>query len=230
MASLEIRLLGPPLVSWKGAYLAIPRRRARALLYRLAVEKQPVAREHLIYLFWANTDNVRARRDLTHLITHLRNAIPEPGVIRTTAEVVYLDARATWSDTSEYLQLFRGQHSEITPGLLQKAASLCHGPLLDGFTLDGCPEFEEWMTLERAVWERRYLGLLTTIGRTPLKDAETGMTMLCLHQSLSMEALDIETDRLLMQSRLDAGDYDGVYRHWEMVRDLLDQDGVVGSG
>lgn len=228
MASLEIRLLGPPLVTWNGVYLAIPRRRARALLYRLAIEMQPVAREHLIYLFWANIDNTHAHRDLTHLLTHLRNAIPEADVIQTTADFVCLDARTVWSDTNDFLRLLRGLRAEATPEVFKQAASLCRGPLFDGFALDGCAEFEEWLTLERAVWERRCLGLLNTMGSDPNQYAELGMATLCTHCTLSMESLGSEADRRLMQSRLDAGDFDGVHRHWKMVRDLLVQEGVVG--
>ena len=40
-SEIQIYLLGPPRVEWHGQLLAIPRRQARALLYRLAAGNQP---------------------------------------------------------------------------------------------------------------------------------------------------------------------------------------------
>jgi DNA-binding SARP family transcriptional activator len=50
--TVRIALLGPPNVSWDGAPLVVPRRQARALLFRLASEAAPVPRAQLCFLFW----------------------------------------------------------------------------------------------------------------------------------------------------------------------------------
>jgi DNA-binding SARP family transcriptional activator len=227
MAPLEVRLLGPPLVAWNGALLSIPRRRARALLYRLAIDLQPVAREHLVYLFWANTADDRAHRDLTHLLTHLRRALPNPDAIQSTADFIFLDSRQVWCDTHAFLHLFRGPHVTATPDLLQEAESLCRGALLDGFTLDGCPEFEEWLTLERAVWERRYLALLSTMEVQARSSGDLGLTVRSAQHSMSAEIMDPETHRRLVESRLALGEYEMVRRHWEAIRGLLEEEEVL---
>ncbi len=49
---LGVYLLGPPRVEWAGDPWDIPRRQVRALLYRLAVQPDPVPRERLCFLFW----------------------------------------------------------------------------------------------------------------------------------------------------------------------------------
>lgn len=56
---LSIFLLGPPRVEIASGPLAIPRRQARALLYRLAIEAQPVPRESLCFLFWPDAGETR---------------------------------------------------------------------------------------------------------------------------------------------------------------------------
>src|SRR5262245_34224535 len=69
---LHITLLGPPQLTVHGTPLPLPRRQLRALLYRLAVALQPVAREHLCFLLWPDTPESTARRYLTVLLNLLR--------------------------------------------------------------------------------------------------------------------------------------------------------------
>ncbi|HBY96409.1 MAG TPA: hypothetical protein DEP84_21115, partial [Chloroflexi bacterium] len=71
-ADLRVYLLGAPRVEWTGRPLAIPRRQARALLYRLAASLEAIPREHLCFLFWPDAPDSVARRNLSHLLTHLR--------------------------------------------------------------------------------------------------------------------------------------------------------------
>ena len=51
-ADLQVCLLGPPSLAWRGEPLTLPRRQARALLFYLAAVPQPVTRDHLCLLFW----------------------------------------------------------------------------------------------------------------------------------------------------------------------------------
>src|SRR5512146_1425095 len=97
---LRIALLGPPEAAWAGQALSIPRRQARALLYRLAAQLQPLPREQLCYLFWPDTPEADARRSLAHLLTHLRRSLPAPSVVLAANDQVGLDARRVWSDTA----------------------------------------------------------------------------------------------------------------------------------
>src|SRR5690242_10952080 len=89
-AQLRIRLLGPPAATWAGARLDIPRRQARALLFRLAAQGTPVPREQLCYLFWPDQPDSAARRSLAHLLTHLRRALPAPDVLASSNDQVGL--------------------------------------------------------------------------------------------------------------------------------------------
>ena len=81
--SLFLGLLGPPEVIWAGATLSIARRQTRALLYRLAVHLAPVPRTQLGYLLWPDVPDTTARRNLTHLLTLLRRALPRPDLLLT---------------------------------------------------------------------------------------------------------------------------------------------------
>jgi DNA-binding SARP family transcriptional activator len=51
---VAITLFGPPQVAVAGRPLALARRQARALLFRVATAVQPVPRDQLGFLLWPN--------------------------------------------------------------------------------------------------------------------------------------------------------------------------------
>ena len=70
---LKLNLLGPPTLTCQTRPFSLPRRQSRALLFRLAVDGQPVPREELADLFWPDKPPTTARRNLTRLLSYLRN-------------------------------------------------------------------------------------------------------------------------------------------------------------
>lgn len=221
MLPLAVQMLGPPTIQWEGEYLNLPRRRVRALLFRLALDMRPVAREHLACLFWPDSSNSDAHRDLTHLLTHLRNSLPNPNLIQSTADFVFLDPRFAWSDSRAFLALFDSP-AERTVALLLEAAALCRGPLMDGFYLDDCPEYEAWLTLERAIWERRYLSLITLLEVASRNSDDVVVAMKCARYLLNDDPLDIAAHRRLVEAQLAHGDRERALRQFDSVRDLMD--------
>jgi DNA-binding SARP family transcriptional activator len=228
MATLEIHLLGPPAASCEGEPVFITRRKARALLFRLAVDLQPVCRDRLSDLLWSDVSDVTARRNLTHLLTHLREALPDPGLLQSTTDFVFLNPTAVWSDTHTLLTLFRSPHAcSDTTELLEEALRLYRGPLLDGFTVDDCPEFESWLTVERSIWERRHLSLLKTLMQRYRSGGDLMSSMTSARRALSLDPLDADMHRQLVEMHLAAGEADLVDAVCSRCRDLLQ---AVGSG
>ncbi|HWQ12288.1 MAG TPA: AAA family ATPase [Roseiflexaceae bacterium] len=153
-------------MTWAGASLPIARRQARALLYRLAVHLAPLLRIQLGYLFWPDVPDTAARRNLTHLLTVLRRALPPPALLLTDGETIALHPQHVWADTNTFACLTSTADAQVRPSALAQALDLYRGPLLDRFALPDCPEFEAWLDLERSAWERRSddaLAELTTL-------------------------------------------------------------------
>lgn len=202
MNMLEIRLLGPPSVKWKGQFVSIPRKQVRALLFRLAADMQPVARDQLTCLFWSCVPDTTARRDLTHVLTHLRNALPMAAMLQTTADFVFLSPRLVTSDTATFAQIFRRPHAFESREALEEASSLFGGLFLDGFSLQECPDFEEWLTFERSVWEQREVAVLAALlaakegGNRPLQSlmhAQHYLTIDPADQSVQRQVEELQT-------------------------------------
>jgi DNA-binding SARP family transcriptional activator len=171
-ADLRLSLLGPPTITWRGEPLTISRRQVRAILYRLAANLRPQPRDQLCTLFWPDAPLAHARRSLTHLLTHLRQALPDPDLLEVTNEYISLDPRKTWCDTLALEQLYSEWHRTLsaTPGSerddwqslehVERVVQSYRGPFLSGFILREAPEFEAWVNHERQYYECRFLEIL----------------------------------------------------------------------
>ncbi|MFQ3662891.1 MAG: BTAD domain-containing putative transcriptional regulator [Chloroflexaceae bacterium] len=178
---LQVSLLGPPEVRWADQHLSIPRRQARALLYRLGARLQPVPREQVCFLFWPDIPESVAHRHLSHLLTHLRRGLPFPELLLVTEDHVALDASQVWSDVAAFERLCANLtpiHLHSLPALpleeeeggggarsevLQHAIALYRGPFLAGFSLPESVEFETWAGQERRACEELYLKALAAL-------------------------------------------------------------------
>lgn len=158
---LEIFLFGQPRVLFDGGPVALIRKQTRALLYLLASQTEPVSREKLGFLFWADQPEMNARRHLTRQLTHLRRLLPEPRALVTQADQVLVNAEFTWCDSAIFNTLCQAQPPERHVEELRKAVDLYQQPFLDGFTLPRNREFEEWVNEQRQRFERAFLDALT---------------------------------------------------------------------
>ena len=152
----EIQLLGPPQLRWQERPFALSRRQARALLFRLAAESQPIPREKLADLLWSETSPAKARRNLTRLLSYLRGQFPHPDLLQTGGTTVSLNHGMVRSDAFLFSELCRSDDHEAW----QSAVSLYRGPFLSGFILDESREFESWQSLMGRHFEELYLKTL----------------------------------------------------------------------
>ena len=223
-AGLEVRLLGTPTVMAAGSPVPISRRKVSALLYRLAAAPDPVPREHLSFLFWPDTRELAARRQLTGLLSHLRRALPDPDLLLAEDDHVWLDRSRTWSDVLELEALHAGQPQAVSPAVCQQVVDLYRGSFLGGFSLPDSPEFETWLTLERASWEQRYLVSLSTLGERATQAREYQVAIDLLQRYLEADDLAEEMHRHLIEIYGAMGDRHGAARQYERCVEILDRE------
>jgi predicted ATPase/DNA-binding SARP family transcriptional activator len=221
-ARLRVTLLGPPGVTWAGAQLAIPRRQTRALLFRLAAQGTPVPREQLCYLFWPDQPDATARRSLAHLLTHLRRALPAPDLLIASNDQVGLSS--AWADTADFERLIATAAPHERAGALQQAAGLVHGPFLAGFSLPDRPEFDEWATQERQLWERRFLETLAALVEHHTARGDYSAAIDAAQRYLAVDELAEEIHRRLIQLHALSGDRSAALRQFERCSVTLDRE------
>ncbi|MGW8227113.1 MAG: AAA family ATPase, partial [Anaerolineales bacterium] len=217
---LRIHLLGPPAVYWNKNALTIPRRLVRALLYRLACDYTPVDRGHLQLLFWPEVPDWVARRNLSHLLTHLRRAIPVTDFLKATDNELRLAPEKVWCDTLEFRKILRDPGLDISQ--LPQLLEIYQGPFLEGFDIPSCPEFEQWCLVERNSLEQDYLGLLETLVRQNTEHGEISQAIKYARQYLKTDSLSETMHQRLIQLYACAGDRHLAIRQFEHCVKILD--------
>jgi len=221
MPNLRIYLLGPPALYCGDKAINIPRRQARALLFRLAVRMQPIPREHLCFLFWPNQSEIKARRNLTHLLTHLRRALPDCEELVTDEDQVFLNPESVWSDTATAEHRIADYSEEPSSYALERITSLFHGLFMAGFSLPNASEYESWLTLERCVWERYYLRALELLVESQVADGLFAQSIGYAQRYLAVNNLDEEMHCRLMELYAVMGNRAAALKQYRACADAL---------
>jgi DNA-binding SARP family transcriptional activator/tetratricopeptide (TPR) repeat protein len=227
--SLRVYLLGTPRVEWAGDAVVIPRRQCRALLFRLAGRSDPVPREGLQFLFWPDMPDVEARRNLTHVLTHLRRNLPDPDLVCTPEDRVALDPERTWVDVRDFVRLC-ATPEPLRLSALRQAVSLYRGPFLDGFFLRSganaadSAEFDTWNAQERYTHERCYLeALAELIAEAEAREA-TEEAISLVERYLVQDELAEEMHRRLMMLYVRADQRTRALRQYEHCVAVLERE------
>jgi DNA-binding SARP family transcriptional activator len=222
--TLRIALLGPPTLMWAGQPIAMARRQARALLYRIAAAAQPVPREQLAFLLWPDSPEATARRNLTVLLTQIRRALPSPDLLVTFGDAIGLDREAVESDTAALAALISQANGTGQLDLLADALSQYRGPFLDGFALPDSAEFDAWASQERQVWERRYLDALAVLVEGYAAAGAYQAAMAAALRYLATDELAEDMHRRLIELYGLAGDRAAAMRQFERCVVMLERE------
>ena len=218
----KIFLLGAPRVEWGERTLAIKRRNVRGLLYRLASNLEFVPRASLCLLFWPDESDANARRNLTHLLTHLRLELPERKMLLTTEDMVGLDAQGVWCDEVAFRHLAQGDQREKVD--LRQAVELYRESFLTGFSLPNSSEFEHWASLERSSLESIYLRALESLIDRELIEQNYEQAIGDTVRYLQTDDLVEEMHRKLMVLYATVGDRNAALRQYERCVSALERE------
>lgn len=130
-----------------GTPLPIQRRRLALLALLATAGKRGVRRDKLTAVLWPDSPDAKARHALEQLIYSLRQERDEPLV--AGPDPLRINHHVLAVDVVEF-------ETAIERGGLADAVRLYRGPFLDGFYLNGAPEFESWTEAERGRLAGRY--------------------------------------------------------------------------
>jgi DNA-binding SARP family transcriptional activator/TolB-like protein len=137
---------------------AAGQRRLLAILTILAsVGERGMSRDKLLGLLWSEGEPDKSRHALTQSLYHIRKALGVERIFLSGADL-RIDPAAMTSDVGDF-QLALAQ------GRLADAVKVYRGPFLDGFYLNGDPDFEFWAATERDRLSRAFAQSLESLAR-----------------------------------------------------------------
>jgi predicted ATPase/DNA-binding SARP family transcriptional activator len=220
---VAITLFGPPQVTVGGRPLALARRQARALLFRVAAAAQPLPREQLGFLLWPDALDETARRNLTVLLSQVRRALP-PESLHTDSAGLALDPNRVAVDIVAAAALAGAGLRDGSLDQLAAAAALYRGPFLDGLTLPDAEEFQGWLTQERQAWERWYLDVLSALVEGYAAAGAYPSAIAAAQRALAADPLAEELHRRLIELYGMLGDRVAALRQFEQCVLLLERE------
>jgi predicted ATPase/DNA-binding SARP family transcriptional activator len=141
--------------------------KATALLYYLAATKRTHSRSSLASLFWPETSEAQALKNLRDVLSNLRQLI-DPALAITRQSVAFrTDLPITvdvWNFEAEIVTAAQAPTRDAIASL-RSAVAHYRGPFLDGFTATHAVSFETWAAIERERLQRMVmdaLGQITT--------------------------------------------------------------------
>ena len=160
-SALKISLLGAPQVELDGTPVTgFVTRKAEALFYYLAATGRMHTRDALAALFWPDTSDSRAKKNLRDLLFNLRQLLGDYLII-TRNTLTFAQDRPYWLDVEQLRTQVKQATSSAGLEALHNVIALYHGEFLEGFFVRDAIAFEEWMLLEREQLHEVHLHVLS---------------------------------------------------------------------
>ena len=162
MSDLSVKTLGVLTFRNKQGEVRLPGRKAMALLVYLGLSTRAGrSREYLAGVFWSRSADEQSRASLRQTLSSLRKALgSQADILIVDGETVAVDQARLAIDALEFERLAKSE--ELAD--LERAAIICEGSFLEGFSLreEG---FEEWLGFTRQQYREVSLGLFERLAR-----------------------------------------------------------------
>ncbi|MEP6689300.1 MAG: protein kinase [Gemmatimonadales bacterium] len=201
---LRLETLGGLILTDAAGRQPVQQRRRLALLALLAVAgERGVTRDKLIACLWSESAAENARHALEQLLYSLRRQLPDGITLGT--DPLRLDPAAVSTDVGEFT-------AALAAADRARAAAAYRGPFLDGFFLDGAPEFERWTERERARLAGAHEGALRALAEQAATEGRHTAEIDLKRRLTTADPLGERAATELVRALAAAGDWVGATR------------------
>jgi DNA-binding SARP family transcriptional activator/TolB-like protein len=220
LPAFTLKILGDPVllgpegpVTGRAAH-----KRRMALLGVLAVAcGRPVGRERLVGLLWPELGGDAARHNLSESLYVLRKELGEGALLPAGSDLA-LSPTVVASDVARF-------EAALQAGDREAAVEAYGGPLLDGFYVEGAPEFERWVERERDRLARAYATALEALAEAAEEEGSLLRAVECWRRLAAHDPLSSRVALRLARALDDAGERPSALRaaesHTALVREEL---------
>ncbi|MEZ4641804.1 MAG: tetratricopeptide repeat protein [Chloroflexota bacterium] len=224
MSHLSIHLFGNLLVTQDGTTLALPTRKAEAVLAYLVCQRRPIAREVLATMFWDDSSADQAAANLRKLLSALRQLLGD--YLHIERQVVAIDnSQPIYLDTDEFVRLF-AQWQKTPDDLSPLATAVSHyqDGFLTGLHLPDSPDFDNWVALERERWRHMAVTALYALVAAALHTRQYEMGRQYAALLLTLAPLEEAAHRQWMLLLARCGETAAALAHYQQCCALLAQE------
>lgn len=206
----SVRLLGEAKVFSKGAWQHFAQDKPHALLAYLAYQQDWVSREQLADVFWSDTVNASARRNLRKILFKIRALTWFDDFEEDNPGLRWF----TQNDVRDFQEAFANKQ-------WKNALEAYNGPLLDKFEIKGSPAFAEWLALERMRLEESYQEARANYAQELEDKGDFDKALALIQETLKKDPLDEASHRSVMRLEHKRGNSEAVFEQFEYLRDTL---------
>jgi DNA-binding SARP family transcriptional activator len=173
------------------------------------------SRDHLIGLLWAERSQSKARHSLNEAIRRLRAGLGAERLV-TRGDVIRLSPDGLEVDVLQFRDL-----RDSDPAA---ALALVRGPFMEGFTVEGAPDFEDWASEWRRRLNRETAELLLLRGEAALAAGDFIRAREDANQSVMYHPFAEPAVSLQMRAAALAGDKSGALQAFRQYEQRLRSD------
>lgn len=229
--NIRITLLGRCTVEKDELEVQFSYAKVQAILAYLLLERRPVGREALALLFWPQMESAQGRANFRLALHTLRQALGKD-VLGSNRESVWLEKSAMiCCDAWDFLASApRCKVSRLAadcelcfPSMLS-AVNLYQGEFMAGFSLEECPEFEDWLHIKRRIMHRQALSLLERMISCAQEAKNPGLAIQFAERFTALEPWDEEGHRRLMTLLAEAGQLGAAAAQYGVLSQVLERE------
>ena len=226
MSELKLFLFGAPRLEQDGQAVPFNLRKGQALLAYLAETGRAHSRDFLAALFWPENDQAGARGRLRRTLYRISQTLGED-LLLTAGDTVELNPEAgLWVDSVEARRLLappgRGQPPPLAD--LEAGVALATADFMAGFSLEDCPEFDEWQFFQQTEWRQMLAQALVQLVEAYQANGEWEPAIAAARRWLALDPLHEPAHRHLMSLYALAGQQAAALRQYEQAMALLDEE------
>lgn len=222
---MGLTLFGAPALTVGGELVRFTRRKSVALTAYLALTERPQSRDRLASLLWPEAD-------MTHALASLRLALHDisskTNLIETDGDLVFFRHDRCPVDVREFQKAAgtttpAGAVESDDPGTIramEDVVSLYTNEFLSGFSVDGSPEFDDWLFFTAESLQSQ-LGTLLEELVERLTPTDTTTAIKYAQQLVRLEPLDEDNHRALIDLYVTEGRFSAAIRQYEKCGEIL---------
>ncbi|NIR43821.1 MAG: AAA family ATPase [Gemmatimonadetes bacterium] len=216
---ISCRVLGPVEVSFEGGPAPAEllwRKNLALLVYLARSPKRARSRDHLIGLLWGDKPDSAARHSLNEAVRVLRKHVGADA-IETEGEQVRLAPGAIELDVESL-------EARVAEDDWEGAAALVAGEFLEGFSVPGCSELEDWLHAERFGFRQTSVAVLVARATELLDAGQVRESMVVARRAQALDGTSEAAARVAMRASAIAGDRSGALAIYDALARRLDEE------